>query len=319
MQFERFRQEALALSRLRSRHIARVYDFGKDDAVGLYLVMELIEGVPLDVRSLGRPLLPHEILRVARGLLAGLAEAHAHGIVHRDIKPSNVLLPRGRGALDEVRVLDFGIARDERRARVLAEALGQERDAQGIVLGTPAYMAPEQLRHGTSGPASDVYAAGLVLFELLGAGLLFPGETSLREQLDGAAHRRPTSLEGRVPPPLGSLLARMLAREPSQRFRDAGEALEAIGDLETAPVTIAELFATRRTSPKRPRRRRAPRGKTLSAVASVPAPRAPATRRSASSAPARRVGPRPPVSSASARRNPPAAVAIGRARRSPSA
>jgi serine/threonine-protein kinase len=246
-QFDRFRQEALALSRLRSRHIARVYDFGRDAAVGLYLVMELIEGVPLDVRSLGRPLLPHEVLRVARGLLTGLAEAHAHGISHRDIKPSNLLVPRGGRGLDEPRILDFGIARDERRASVLSEALGRSEYGPGMTLGTPAFMAPEQLRDGVSTPASDVYSAGLVLFDLLGMGLLFSNET-VQGQV-GARLLAEASLEGRVAQPLGSLLATMLQRDPARRFRDAGEALEAIGDLETAPVSLGALDGEGATVP----------------------------------------------------------------------
>ena len=245
IQFDRFRQEALALSRLRSRHIARVYDFGRDAAVGLFLVMELIEGVPLDVRSLGRALLPHEVLRVARGLLAGLAEAHSQGISHRDIKPSNLLIPRGGRGLDEPRILDFGIARDERRASVLAEAIGRSDAQTGMTLGTPAFMAPEQLRDGVSSPASDVYSAGLVLFDLLGIGLLFPNET-VHGQV-GARLLVDATLEGRVAPPLGTLLARMLERSPERRFRHAGEALEAIGDLETAPVIDRRGLRRRRS------------------------------------------------------------------------
>ena len=202
--------------------------------------MELIDGVPLEVRSLGRPLFPHEVLRVARGLLGGLAEAHQHGIVHRDVKPSNVLVPRGGRGLDDPRILDFGIARDERRASVLAQALGRDELADGTVLGTRAYMAPEQLRAGISTAASDVYAAGLVLFELLGQGPLFGVEAP--HDPVGARLVLDAALEDRIAAPLGSLLARMLEREPDNRFSHAGKALEAIGDLETAPVSIGAIF-----------------------------------------------------------------------------
>ena len=208
------------MSRLRSRHVARVHDFGRDEGVGLFLVMELIDGVPLDVASLGRALFPHEVLRVARGLLAGLAEAHAHGIVHRDMKPSNVLVPKAGKALDDPRILDFGIARDDRRARVLAEALGRPETASGVVLGTPAFMAPEQLREGVTTAASDVYAAGLVLFDLLGAGPLFKGATA-RDQMQ-ARMTSDASVESRVASPLGALLTKMLARDPADALRGRG-------------------------------------------------------------------------------------------------
>ena len=238
--FERFRHEALALSRLRSRHVARVFDFGRDPEVGFYLAMELVNGVPCEKAAVGRALLPHEVLRVARGVLDALADAHAAGIVHRDIKPSNVLLPRGRRALDDVRVLDFGIARSVRRAEVDA-ALGKKETASGVVLGTPAYMAPEQLANEKAGPAADVYSAGLMLFELLDVGPLFPGNT-LREQLKARMTMDP-EVAARVPPPLGLLLAKMLARDPTARFPHAAAALEAVGDLETAPVSLDELFS----------------------------------------------------------------------------
>jgi serine/threonine-protein kinase len=236
--FDRFRHEALALSRLKSRNIARVHDFGRDDAIGLYLVMEFIDGVPLDVRSLGRPLMPHEMLRVARGLMSALAEAHEADIVHRDIKPSNVLVPGGLSGLFDLRVLDFGIARSERRSQV-QDALGNVDTHEGIVLGTPAYMAPEQIIEGLATPATDVYAAGLVLFELLDVGPLFPG-TSLNDQLAGRLKDDP-DLAGRVDDPLRALLERMLARNPDARFQNGAEALDAIGDLETAPVVLGEL------------------------------------------------------------------------------
>ncbi|MEO6419253.1 MAG: serine/threonine-protein kinase, partial [Polyangiaceae bacterium] len=236
--FDRFRHEALALSRLKSRHTARVHDFGRDDAVGFYLVMEYIDGVELDVQALGRVLLPHEVLRTARGLMTALAEAHDLGIIHRDIKPSNVLVPRGLEGLFELRLLDFGIARTERRTQV-REAMGQADTQKGLVLGTPAYMAPEQLVDGTTGAGADVYAAGLVLFDLLGLGPLFPGE-KIGDQMAGRLRDDP-HVDARVPGPLGVLLARMLERDPLVRFANGREALMAIGDLETAPVALDEL------------------------------------------------------------------------------
>lgn len=236
--FDRFRHEALALSRLKSRHTARVHDFGRDDTVGFYLVMEYIDGVELDVQALGRALLPHEVLRTARGLMTALAEAHDLGIIHRDIKPSNVLVPRGIEGLLELRLLDFGIARTERRTQV-REGIGQADTQKGLVLGTPAYMAPEQLVDGTTGPGADVYAAGLVLFDLLGVGPLFPGE-KIGDQMAGRLRDDP-HVDARVPGPLGVLLARMLDRDPLVRFANGREALVAIGDLETAPVALDEL------------------------------------------------------------------------------
>jgi serine/threonine-protein kinase len=238
MRAERFRQEALVLSRLRSPNVAHVRDFGRDPAVGLYLVMDLVSGVPLEAAALGRPLLPHEVLIAARALLAGLAEVHAAGLAHRDVKPANVLVPGGVEGLAQLQLIDFGIARSERRAALL-EAMGSPDTRAGIVVGTPAYMAPEQLlEHLPGSPGSDVYAAGLVLFELLGAGPLFEG--GLRHQLLARSRESPR-LEGRVDGPLRDLLERMLARDPEHRFRSAREALRAISELATASVDMGSL------------------------------------------------------------------------------
>jgi serine/threonine-protein kinase len=235
--FERFRHEALALSRLRSKYLARVYDFGKDDRAGLYLAMELVDGVPLDLHSIGRPLQPHQVLRVARGLLGGLAVAHASGVVHRDVKPANVLVPRGERMLEEPRLIDFGIAVTRRPSGRPPSGRG---DDTGPVLGTPSYMAPEQLANEPVGPEADVYSAGLVLFELLGVGPLFQGE-SLSERLRARLTTDPP-LADRVPSPLSALFERMLARSPAARFPTAREALEAVLDLDTAPVAVDELL-----------------------------------------------------------------------------
>ncbi len=219
---DRFRHEALALSRLASPNVARVFDFGRDERHGLYLVLELIEGVSLDVFGMGRALSEPEVIVAGRALLAALSAAHASGVVHRDIKPANVIVPGGITGLSALKLLDFGIAREERRSEIQA-AIGATDTLEGQTIGTPAYMAPEQLTMDQVGPAADVYSTGLVLFELLDRGPLHSGATT-REQLVRRMTEDPV-LEGRVGPELRGLLSRMLAREMSGRFSDATAAL----------------------------------------------------------------------------------------------
>jgi serine/threonine protein kinase len=244
---ERLRSEAAVLERLKrlsSRHVARVFELGSDSQ-GVWLVTELIDGVPLSVEALGRALLPHEVLRVARGVLEGLSVAHGAGIVHADVKPSNILVPRTEKALDGPKLIDFGLARLTTRAD-LARELGEGAAdvPTGVVVGSARWMAPEVLGGLPSSMRSDVYSAGLVLFALLGDGELFLGQE--RRELANGFHdtnqlrARMASdpiLEGRVPPPLSAVLARMLARDPGKRYRDAAEALGAVIDLDTAPVS----------------------------------------------------------------------------------
>jgi serine/threonine-protein kinase len=237
---ERLRKEAAVLERLKklsSRHVARIFELGSD-AQGVWLVTELIDGVPLSVEALGRALLPHEVLRVARGVLEGLSVAHGAGIVHADVKPSNILVPRTEKALDGPKLIDFGLARVTTRAD-LARELGEGAPASGVVIGSARWMAPEVLTGSPADMRSDVYSTGLVLFALLGDGELFL-EGADGSQLRARIANDPV-LDGRVPPPLSSVLAKMLARDPAKRYRDAGEALGAIIDLDTAPVsTVAD-------------------------------------------------------------------------------
>lgn len=252
----RLEREASALRRVRSRFVARVYDLGTD-GYGAWLVTELVDGVPLSPDGLGRALLPHEVLRVARGVLEGLSAAHEAGVVHGDVKPANVLVAGGLEGLDTPKLIDFGLALLSPRSRtqegetvLLAPAVRAASGAQvargpdeadvpsraQAVIGTARYMAPEVLTGLAASPASDVYSAGVLLFELLGKGELFAGVDAparLRARVD-----EEPSLEGRVPPPLSVILARMLARDPSARFPDATTALGAVSDLDTAPVAV---------------------------------------------------------------------------------
>lgn len=278
--------EAASLRKVRSRHVARFVDFG-EDAAGVWLVTELVVGAPLAPQGIGRALYPHEILRVARGLLEGLAAVHAAGLVHGDVKPANVLVPFGKDMLDLPKLIDFGLATSLAPAATvppfalrapsslhpdeappsavsafrpeagtsafrspLTPRAGTELPpvaplaprAEGeVVLGSPRYMAPELLgaraeaRH-VPDVRSDLYAVGLVLFELLDDGDLFGG-IDLRERLQNRLACEPV-LEGRVPPPLAGILARLLARAPADRFPSAKAAYEAVTDLDTAPVAL---------------------------------------------------------------------------------
>ncbi len=231
----RLKNEAVLLGRLASRHVARVLGAGEDPTRGVWMALELVDGVPLAPASIGRALLPHEVLRVARGLLEGLAAAHAAGIVHGDVKPANVLVPLGTSTLDSPKLIDFGLGRATARAAI-ADELGASVSRDGVVIGTARWMAPEVLAGATIDTRSDVYGAGLVLFELLGAGELFAVDDP-RDRLRARLAGEP-ELVSRVPPPLSDVLARMLARDPGKRYADAREAHQAVVDLDTAPVSV---------------------------------------------------------------------------------
>ncbi len=216
-----FEREARALACVRSPHVVSLHDHGIDPQHGAYVVSDLVEGQWLSAELLGRPFFPHEVLRVSRGLLAGLAAAHAAGVLHEDLKPSNVLVPRDR--LEGAVLVDFGASR----------ALSPREDE---VFGDPGYgtlryVAPERLAGRPGDTRSDVFSAGMLLYELLGYPLV--RETSLARSAGLAV-----PLEPLVPEPLASLLARMVALDPSRRFVTANDALVVVSDLETAPVPI---------------------------------------------------------------------------------
>ncbi|GAA2395255.1 serine/threonine-protein kinase [Dactylosporangium salmoneum] len=168
--FDRARNEARSGARFAHPNVVSVYDFGTSRRAGrgtAYLVMELVEGQPLDRVMTSGPLDWRVAGRVCAEVGAGLAAAHGHGIVHRDIKPANIVLtPAG------AKILDFGVA-------VRAGEPDQQPD--GTLLGTPAYLAPERLDLGPATPAADVYAVGVLLYQCLTGRLPFPANTD--EQL----------------------------------------------------------------------------------------------------------------------------------------
>lgn len=210
----RLEREARAASRIADPGVAIVHDVGQDAQVGLYLVMERMRGQTLEeLTSDGNPLPLGRVIEIGRRVTAALKAAHAAGVVHRDLKPANIYILTKGG----LKVMDFGIAKIVRGSKTDTETLT---DVESIV-GTPAYIAPEAVRKGDVGPAADVYALGIILFELLSDGRR-PFESDDPVMLC-AAHlkERPpkvSELASRsVPAPLVGLIDRMLRKQPARR------------------------------------------------------------------------------------------------------
>jgi serine/threonine protein kinase len=229
----RFEREARALSAMSHPNIVSISDFGFLSDGRPFLAMELLEGPTLasviDEGSLDR----ERIVRIGRQIVAGLLEAHANGIIHRDLKPANIMLVGGSSEI--VKLLDFGIARSP--ARTDTRLTGRE-----VLLGTPKYMAPEQVMSPTSvSPASDIYALGVVLYEMLAGRTPFTG--AMMEVLDQQMNRPPPPL--RTSSGLEALVRQMLAKDPEDR--PSGEvvfrALAASPHVESRSAVISdEMF-----------------------------------------------------------------------------
>ncbi|MGC8469010.1 MAG: serine/threonine-protein kinase [Acetobacteraceae bacterium] len=219
----RFRREAQAAGRCTHPNIVTVHDFALEDG-NPYLAMEYVAGESLAaiLRRQGRLGTAGAAGLVAQ-VLDALAAAHAAGIIHRDIKPANILvLPDGRA-----KVTDFGIARLEGTAMTLS----------GAVLGTPSHMSPEQCRGEEVTAQSDLFSAGVVLFEALSGTRPFPGRSLVEmtvRLMDPAPAALFPALDGQ-PPPLVAVLARALAKRPEDRFASAGEMAAALRAAVAAP------------------------------------------------------------------------------------
>jgi beta-lactam-binding protein with PASTA domain/tRNA A-37 threonylcarbamoyl transferase component Bud32 len=213
----RFIGEARAVARLSSANVVAVFDQGSTGDIN-YIAMEYVPGPTLRelLNSRGR-LGPREALDITEGVLAGLAAAHSAGIIHRDVKPENVLLGSG----NVIKVADFGLAR---------AAAGIRNTKTGLLIGTAAYLAPEQVSASSSDERTDVYAAGVMLFEMLTGSQPHTGDTPLAVAYKhvNAVVPAPSTLVPGLPAALDTLVALATSRDPELRPQDASHYLQAI-------------------------------------------------------------------------------------------
>ena len=225
----RFITEARAASRLNHPNSVAVIDFGKTQDGQLYLVMEYLRGKDLARVAYEEGPLPfRRVVDVLRQTLAALAEAHHLDIIHRDLKPENIILEPVRGGGDFVKVVDFGLA------KMQVEKSQPSITSPGIVCGTPEYMSPEQGRGDPLDPRSDLYAVGVILFQLLTGRLPFEAETPTQVVLMHLSKPPPdpnqVAPERAIPKPIVDIVNKSLAKEVDARFQAADQFAIALGE-----------------------------------------------------------------------------------------
>ncbi|HTQ43254.1 MAG TPA: protein kinase, partial [Polyangiaceae bacterium] len=249
----RFLREARSAAAISHPNIATVYEV--DEADGrVFIAMELVEGGTLRARVAKGALKVSDVVRIGRGIARGLARAHSRGVVHRDVKPDNVMLDED----GEPKILDFGLAKLREEAQPSGKSLLESAEteskitAEGRLLGTPGYMAPEQVRGKPVDARTDVFALGIVLYEMLCGEVPFRGESNMDVLMAIVrdAHRPLRERNPDVPEALAAVVDRCLAKSPDGRYataREVAEALEAIAISADArvPSAPAALPSTR--------------------------------------------------------------------------
>ena len=250
----RFAQEARLASALNHPNIAQIFEAGEADGIH-FIAMEYVEGEPLSARVQRGPLPPADVIEIAIQTFDALDEAHARGIIHRDLKPANILMTtRGR-----VKVLDFGLA--TRVGPAIADTVSRVDTDDGLILGTVHYMSPEQALGHDVDLRSDIFSAGIVLYELATGRLPFSGNSTI-ETFDRIMHAQPdpiSRLNHAAPAELERIVKRALEKEPGRRYQSARDALIDLTNLKRDS-----------DSDVKPRPARVPAGKTIRSLAVLP-------------------------------------------------
>jgi serine/threonine protein kinase/Tol biopolymer transport system component len=241
----RFEREARTLATLNHPHVAQIYGFEQSDATSA-LVMEFIDGEDLSERIARGAIPPDEATAIARQVAAALEAAHEIGIVHRDLKPANIKI----NAAGNVKVLDFGLAKAvEAHAAAAATAAitSPAMTAAGIILGTAAYMSPEQARGLPVDRRTDIWAFGVVVLEMLTGKRVFRGDT-VSDAIAAILTQEPnwSDLPAATHPRVAELIRRCLRKDPKRRLRDIGDAVVELDEvIAGAPANTAMVAASR--------------------------------------------------------------------------
>ena len=214
---QRFYNEAKACSRLQHPNTIRMFDFGQSSDGRLFMTMEFLDGVSLREAVSKGPMAPQRVVKILIQCCASLAEAHSIGIIHRDIKPDNVFLLNMAGSPDFVKLLDFSVAKLLEGDRMKTQA--------GVVFGTPQYMSPEQGRGLPLDARSDLYALGILAFEMLTGNVPFNDEnpmTVIQMHLHGSV----PPLAATIPYSVQQIVRRALEKDPSRRYQSSGEMMQ---------------------------------------------------------------------------------------------
>ncbi len=229
---QRFLMEARAMARVQHEGIVQVLDAGTDPDGRVYIALELLEGESLERTLMRERTLPWQtVVSHCIDVLDALAEAHKHGIIHRDIKPGNIFIVSKPGGATRARLLDFGIAHvNETKGKLTAE---------GLILGTPEYMSPEQGRTSNVGPASDLWSVGIMMWECLTGQTPYMGSNSTDILVKIATTDAPPiqSEMPDLPSAVATVIDKSLARDLAHRFRSAEEMRDA---LQRAVRRVAE-------------------------------------------------------------------------------
>ena len=237
---QRFEREAQAVAALSHPNVLSLHDFGNEDGVS-YAVMELLEGETLRERLSAAAVPPRKAVDYAQQMARGLAAAHDRGIVHRDLKPDNVFLTRD----GIVKILDFGLARPaDERAGSIGSGAQASLTASGSVVGTPGYMSPEQIRGKPVDQRSDLFALGVILYEMLTGVRAFQGENAVETMMAVLQNDPPLSAGRGVPPELAEIVLHSLEKSPEDRFQSARDLAFALQREPSSPKAGPGASAT---------------------------------------------------------------------------